>query len=109
MVRPSASAGGQADRWDLATELKYEFEPTFEPSTIPQWKQADFLARVVAFSGPTAGLVATSDDDDDDDAKTEGKACAAVCLFAEGVYRFLVRVWGGAEGERVASCVVRVR
>jgi hypothetical protein len=97
---------GFTDNSDLVTELKYEFEPTMESSTIPQWKQADFLARVVAFSGPTTGLVTFASSEED---KTEGKASTAVCLLAEGVYRFRVRVWGGADGQRVASCVVHVR
>lgn len=94
------------DTSELVSELMYEFEPTMGSSTAPQWKQADFLARVVAFSGPTTGLVAFVTPDN---AKTEGKASAAVCLFAQGVYEFRVRVWGGGEGERVASCVVHVR
>lgn len=105
---------------DDVKEVKYEFEPTLEasthtsatpgdPSRPPRWKEVEFLSRVVAFSGATAGLVAFVSADDG--AKTEGKASAAVCLFAAGVYRFRVRVWGSSigGGQREASCVVRVQ
>lgn len=103
---------------DDIPEFRYIFEPILDApsgSTAgglaaqqPRWKELEFLARVVAFSGPTSGLIAIPPSISD--ANMEGKARAAVCLFAEGVYRFRVRVWdvkGGEEWE--ARCSVRVR
>jgi hypothetical protein len=105
---------------DDITEFKYAFEPILDPpsgstgggtaSQQPRWKELELLARVVAFSGPTSGLIAIPPSTSG--ARTEGRAGAraAVCLFAEGVYRFRVRIWdvkGGEEWE--ARCSVRVR
>jgi hypothetical protein len=103
---------------DDIPEFKYAFEPILDASSgstaggtapqQPRWKELEFLARVVAFSGPTSGLITITSSTSD--AKMEGRARAAVCLFAEGVYKFRVRIWdvkGGEEWE--ARCSVRVR
>lgn len=97
-------------------EYKYAFEPILETSSAsaasggvsrPSWKEMEFLARVIAFSGPASGLVSFSPPNAD--ARILGKASTAVCLFAHGVYRFRVRVWASQGGEeREARCDVRV-
>lgn len=97
-------------------EYKYAFEPILETSPAsaasggvsrPSWKELEFTTRVIAFSGPASGFVSFLPPNAD--AKIEGKASTAVCLFADGVYKFRVRVWAAqGEEEREARCDVRV-
>ncbi|KAJ9106212.1 hypothetical protein QFC21_001356 [Naganishia friedmannii] len=120
-------------------EFKYLFEPIIDPLTplsasdaqvavrTPRWRELEFLSRVVAFSGPADGILVPHVDDTETPETTEKtttiNATAVVCLFADGVYKFRVRIWtmkdgkmgeersaaGTYKGEREAVCVVHVR
>ncbi|GHJ88545.1 hypothetical protein NliqN6_4947 [Naganishia liquefaciens] len=102
---------------DDVGEYKYAFEPILETSLAstvigssarPSRKELEFLARVIAFSGPASGLV--SFPSPNADATMEGKASAAVCFFADGVYRFRVLVRASRDGEEwEAHCHIRVQ
>jgi hypothetical protein len=120
-------------------EFKYVFEPIIDPLTplsaseaqvaarTPRWKEVEFLSRVVAFSGPADGIFVPDNKNSETVESKAGvthNATAVVCLFADGVHKFRVRIWTPkdeevgeehsvvgttSEPEREATCVVHVR
>lgn len=111
------------------------FEPMIDPLTplpadnaqaaarAPRWKELEFLSRVVAFSGPADGVLVPRIEATNSkkvDGRRSLNITTVVCLFADGVYKFRVRIWttkdgkvgdersavGTYEGEREAICTV---